>query len=575
MPKLPVYVIRRKGSRNLYWMRDIPPHARFLFRTEKGLRKQIWKSLKTNVPKIAATRAAEHNAWFDGVLSKVSDANLSVPRMSGANQETLIIAIIDDQVRKVKNGDLHDLEEADWRKYELGDFIFNKPENNLSRHLSSAEAIAFFKFGALEGSLEDSKFLVGDYDADLQTLNGIIEKCRRTIHNKKDSDNPTDKIAYLQAELDLEIAHQTLTKMQGRRENLSPEYADENLNKLLDKIISSQNKITIGGKVAEYLADPLSRKSERHISTSKARIGSFVEFVGSNTPLETITKQDILNFRKTVLEYLPVRAPNHLRTNQQRMALVKRGQAQPLAAKTKNLYINSLSAFFHWCVKMDYLEKNPVLPFRYPEHKAKRKERRGFTAGELTKLFGDEWAASEKTKPHQYWIPLIGLFHGCRLREICQLRGKDVLRKDGVLGFRITGNVDLGTSVKNEASDRSIPIHKTLIALGFADYCKKIKDDAKLFPQLPEREDGAPAFGKWFRRYKEQCGVGASGLDFHSFRHGYREACREAGLPYDVVCRIGGWKMGESPEAAYGNANFKRLYKELAKLKYGVTRLER
>ncbi len=571
MPKLPVHVVHRKGSPSLYWMRDIPAHVRFLFRTEKGLRKQIWKSLRTSSPKIAAARAAEYNGWFETILSKVADSRLQMPSLTGADKETLVIDIVDDAIRKVIGGDLHDLDEDDWRNYELGDFVYASPENNLARHLSKADAIAFFKFGMLESALEDSKFLVGDYDADMETLNTVIEKCRRMIHNNKCSDDPNRRLAYLQAELDLEIAHQTLTKMQGRQEALSPEYSDEKLEDILDKIIDTQNKIAIGEKLAEYLSDPLNRKSERYKSTSRARIGSFLEFVGPNTPLESVSKQDVLNYRKRILDLLPKRASPSATTNQQKTVLVKNGAAEPLSAKTKNLYLNALSAFFGWCVKMDYIAKNPVLPFRYPTEKTKGKERRAFEISELRALFGDEWKAFKETKPHQYWIPLIAVFHGCRLREICQLRQKDIFYKDKILGLHITGDDELGTSVKNASSDRRIPVHKTLIDLGFGEFCNQVPKGEKLFPQLPPREDGSPAFGKWFRRYKENCGVPDTNLDFHSFRHTYREACREADLPYDVLNRIAGWKLGESPEAAYGNANFTRLYQELSKLRYLIS----
>ncbi len=568
MPKLPVHVVRRKDSPNLYWMRDIPEHARFLFRTERGLRKQIWKSLRTTNPKIAAVRAAEYNGWFETILSKVTDPKLKMPSLTGADGGTLVIDVVDDDVWKVKDGDLVELNEEDWRNYELGEYVYATPENNLVRNLSQTDAIAFFKFGMLETALEDSKFLVGNYDVDIETLGNIIEQCRRTIHNNKCSSDPNKRLAYLQAELDLEIAHQTLTRMEGRREHLSKEYSDESIERVLDKIIDTQNKITIGEKVTEYLNDPLSKKSGRHKSTSTARIGTFVEFVGPKTPLESIGKQDILNYRKRILDLLPKRPAYGAKTLEQKIAPVKNGVAEPLSVKTKNLYLNALSAFFNWCLKMDYIQKNPVLPFRYPTEKKKRKERRAFTTKELQALFGDEWRSFKETEPHHYWIPLIALFHGCRLREICQLRQKDIFYEDGILGLHITGDDDLGTSVKNASSDRRIPIHKTVVDLGFDECCKKVPKGKKLFPQLPDREDGAPSFGKWFKRYKEQSGINDPNIDFHSFRHTYREACRENGLPYDVLNRIAGWKLGESPEAAYGNANFKRLYEELSRLCY-------
>lgn len=91
------------------------------------MRKQIWKSLRTTNPKIAAIRAAEYNGWFETILSRSADPKLQMPSLNGADKETLVIDIVDEEPRKVIDGDLHDLDEDDWCKYELGDYVFATP----------------------------------------------------------------------------------------------------------------------------------------------------------------------------------------------------------------------------------------------------------------------------------------------------------------------------------------------------------------------------------------------------------------------------------------------------------------
>ncbi|WP_410795877.1 site-specific integrase [Parvularcula sp. LCG005] len=551
-------------------MRDIPPHAQFLFRTPKGYRKQIWRSLRTADPKVAAIRAAEHNAWYEGILSKIGQGHVALPSIEAVRSSTLVVDLVGDDIKKVVDGQLEELTEEDWRLYRLGDFQHAYSGNEIVRGLAENDAALIFKSSAVRTALESRKFLVGDYDQDVKTLNGIIKNCRRIIHHCRDADDPAKKIEYLQAELDLEIAHQTLTTMQGRREALFREYADDEVERVLDKIIATRTKVTIGEKFQEYLNDQLANRSSRHQTTSHARIGSFVEFIGPKSGLENITKNDVTRYRSDVLDRLPKRPPNMALTNKQKIASVSQDGRELLSAKTKNLYLHAISAFFAWCVKMDYVLKNPVPALRYAVDKPKGKRRRSYTGVELNALFGVQWRSFQRSEPHKFWIPLIALYHGCRLREICQLRGADVFREDRLLGLRITEDDDLGTSVKNAASDRRIPVHAKLLELGFADYCKGVRPDVKLFPKLTEREDGAPAFSKWFRRYKEQCSVEDADVDFHSFRHTFREACREADVAYDVVTRIGGWKLGQSPEAAYGTARFTRLAEELNKIGYDL-----
>lgn len=82
-------------------------------------------------------------------------------------------------------------------------------------------------------------------------------------------------------------------------------------------------------------------------------------------------------------------------------------------------------------------------------------------------------------QPQRYWIPLVGLFQGMRLNEICQLYCDDILQKEGIDCIRITDNPDRNQklpaesnlqSVKNASSRRTIPIHPALIELGFLDF---------------------------------------------------------------------------------------------------------
>jgi len=81
-------------------------------------------------------------------------------------------------------------------------------------------------------------------------------------------------------------------------------------------------------------------------------------------------------------------------------------------------------------------------------------------------------------QPQRFWIPLLGLYQGMRLNEICQLYCDDIVDVAGIPCIRITANPDRkqkteepdNKSIKNESSRRTIPLHPTLIELGFLDF---------------------------------------------------------------------------------------------------------
>lgn len=68
-----------------------------------------------------------------------------------------------------------------------------------------------------------------------------------------------------------------------------------------------------------------------------------------------------------------------------------------------------------------------------------------------------------------YWVPLLGLYTGARVGELCQLRVVDVERTAAGLFLRITDEAE-GATVKTAAGHRRVPVHPELVRLGFSDY---------------------------------------------------------------------------------------------------------
>ncbi len=84
----------------------------------------------------------------------------------------------------------------------------------------------------------------------------------------------------------------------------------------------------------------------------------------------------------------------------------------------------------------------------------------------------------------------------------------------------------------SDASHRIIPIHPKLKEAGFMEYVASIKErgEKHLFPELPRDKYGnySSIYSKWFWRFLRSVEAKTEKTSFHSFRHNFRDAMREA-----------------------------------------------
>jgi integrase len=138
-----------------------------------------------------------------------------------------------------------------------------------------------------------------------------------------------------------------------------------------------------------------------------------------------------------------------------------------------------------------------------------------------------------------YWIPLLGLFTGARISELCQLQVRDVDQDNGLIKIRSEAE---GQKLKTESAERDIPIHAELIRLGFLDYVAQLPPQGSLWPTLPLRK-GKPGgyFSQWFNETRKAPPISLGDLpDFHCFRHSVRSIMAEQGISEPVQDKITG-----------------------------------
>ncbi|GHF98298.1 site-specific integrase [Thalassotalea marina] len=158
-------------------------------------------------------------------------------------------------------------------------------------------------------------------------------------------------------------------------------------------------------------------------------------------------------------------------------------------------------------------------------------------------------------KDYQFWLPLIALYSGARLEELCQLHLRDIQLETTPPYIDINDNFD-GQHIKNNSSRRKIPIHPELIAVGFDNFVsqKKLCGEKMLFGYLaPQRQQLGHKPSQWFSKYKTRLGINNNKKVFHSFRHTMVDHPKKARARDYEIKSLLGHKNGSITHDIYGS----------------------
>lgn len=270
-------------------------------------------------------------------------------------------------------------------------------------------------------------------------------------------------------------------------------------------------------------------------------------------PVDSITREDARQL-VALLQQLPVGMGTRaaLRGLPAREA-VQKGQAlgiPALSTKTVNDgYIVHVVAVFNWAVTEGWLSSHPFHKLKVKDGVDDTERRDPFTAEQLKALFRDApWGhpwGQRGEHPARYWVPLLCLFHGFRLKEAVGLRAEDVTEAEGMPVIKLQPNA--ARSLKNVAARSTMPIHPELVRLGFPQFVAQC-GTGYLFPVDVEQGVGH-RLSAWFSSHVKAKGFQGRKLGLHSFRHGFEDRLREAGLPERTAAALsrrseGGAKKG-------------------------------
>ena len=161
---------------------------------------------------------------------------------------------------------------------------------------------------------------------------------------------------------------------------------------------------------------------------------------------------------------------------------------------------------------------------------------------------------TEQESPSKHWLPLLAMWTGARVEELCQLRVNDVGEEDGVWFIHIRGGD--GRSVKTYSATRKVPLHPELERLGFLSFVRGQQGKPRLFSDLTAGPHGkySHAFSKWWGRWTDSLGITDSRKTFHGFRHGMADALRRAGVELEIREALLGHSSGRV-SAGYGSGH--------------------
>ena len=323
-------------------------------------------------------------------------------------------------------------------------------------------------------------------------------------------------------------------------------------------------RVTLKEAIDKYNSVPENQqKSDDTKQKKAAHQRVMLEILGAHS---SVFEYDIDTSRTLLdaLRYLPTNITKKF-PNLSAKEIIQRTKADNsiprLAPNTANRYMND----FRGLVEFTYREYK--IPFhditkgiRLNEEEKAKNRRNPLSHEKLKLLFsyrGVIKARNHRRQEYKFWMPFLALCTGTRLSEILFIRKEEIIKRNDFWFFQIIYRSD--RRLKKSASVREIPIHSTLIEHGFFDYLDEMKathgETGYLFEDAMNPQDPADAYSKVFARQQIKTGIqGEPRKDcFHSLRHSYRDAMREAELSHDAIGALGGW-ADNSVSGSYGSS---------------------
>ncbi|MEZ8207046.1 tyrosine-type recombinase/integrase [Vibrio splendidus] len=316
--------------------------------------------------------------------------------------------------------------------------------------------------------------------------------------------------------------------------------------------LQESTRLNLSSCVSDFIetkrVDGISKKAlERY----QARLNLLVDIV-KDRPIDSLKRSDALEFKSILVKLPPNLSRNPEYKSKSFVEIIKLGH-KPIGTHTINDTFKVVSGFFDWCVLNEKAQKNSFTKLGVKQETKASEQRLAFTKSDLKKVFSADVFQNEPKEAWHKWIPLLGLYTGARLNELCQLYCSDIRLVDGVWCIHFGTDYE-DQKLKTQSAYRTIPIHSNLIKKGFIDYVHQ--QSGRLFPTLKYlKTDGYSKYpSKWFsvQRDKALTPKERERKTFHSIRHTVATEFKRSGVDYHIAAAILGHHNDSMTYGRYG-----------------------
>ncbi len=210
--------------------------------------------------------------------------------------------------------------------------------------------------------------------------------------------------------------------------------------------------------LAERQRDPKAKRRKHSLRPASKSVPA-VPRLSKYAPLVAVDRKMAAGFIDTVATLSPKWGQSP-RAKGLRLDVLLKEYGGQLSNSSLNHYASAMKSFFDWAFdRGDFIGDNP---FARQSRETTVDGWKPYTITELNQLFGGPvfTNAKDRLRPNadpMLWVPLVALYSGLRVEEICLLRREDV-KQDGVWYFNVSSEGE-GQKLKSKAAMRRVPMH--------------------------------------------------------------------------------------------------------------------
>jgi integrase len=247
------------------------------------------------------------------------------------------------------------------------------------------------------------------------------------------------------------------------------------------------------------------------------------------------------------------------------------------ARTVDNNYLAASKTVFGWAKEHRRIPRNPFSAVKVTvPNEVRLRETQAFLPDERRTVLRASLTIADTRSPDnaaRRWVPWLCAYTGARPGEITQLRGVDVIKRDGIPALRITPEAG---AVKG-GKTRVVPLHEHLIEQGFMEFVAQRGGGPLFYNPAKQREDVKGKKPRSIQARQRLAGwvrsLGITDTELspnHAWRHTFKQIADRAGITERTSDYITG-HANKNIGAGYGRPTLEDMAEALKKFpRYAV-----